>query len=272
MGSASSLAVNKDHTNDKYLHELLTDSLKRENLFHVIADYKLDDHIALKDKINLKKLVAYFKISSNALYEGFEVNPDILNEALKYSVRKKKKKNSKSHKGSLIDEVNISLNDFHQFLPILLLFTRLWKVFDSADKEVVQDQKVFKGEFMKMRTHLNDFQDIQILGYYTEEDWEKEWDVINLNKDRFIDFHELCEFCIKHIHKAFNYDDFIANNIIKDDVWNHVYPEMDINNSVAIDISLNSDLIPQIIISNDVNNMNEINNEIVLGNNEILFV
>ena len=47
---------------------ILTDHLKREKLFQVIADCKIDGYITLKDKINLNKLIAYFKITSHALY------------------------------------------------------------------------------------------------------------------------------------------------------------------------------------------------------------
>ena len=64
MGGGVSTAI--DLTQSTYANKVISELMKsreaRENLFKKIEQYKApnDDHIALKDKIGLKKLLAYF--------------------------------------------------------------------------------------------------------------------------------------------------------------------------------------------------------------------
>jgi len=210
MGSGASIDidVNNDYLHDQYIHKLLASKEERELLFTAISEYK----VTLKGRVGLMNLVDYFKDPNNALYPGFTVNVNVLTESLKYVLKERKKHGGKRLKrarraSNTLTSVNdhMDIFEFHAFFPVLLMFTELWKIFEAVDDEMINDKRVFKGEFMKVRTHLNDF-DFKILGEITEQQWEAEFDLINRNNDQYIDFHELCVFGLKYIHNAFNYD------------------------------------------------------------------
>jgi hypothetical protein len=214
MGGGASVEIHHNHTsfahhNDSHFHDLLSSKLEREKLFGHIAEYKCEHHrIERKDKVSLLKLVGYFTNNTNALYPGFHVNVDILNGAFKYTIekcKKSRKKNSMRNKGGTGTEDCLTKMMFHTFLPTLLLFIRVWDVFSAADKLVVEDQRVFKGEFMKIKEKLNNVHGICILGEVTDEEWEAEFLSLDRNKDKFITFDEMCIYAVSHIKKPFDY-------------------------------------------------------------------
>jgi len=101
------------------------------------------------------------------------------------------------------------LKDFHAFIPILLLFQSLWKVFDSVDNLLIDDDRILKGEFMRIRTNFDKIDDLTILNPedVTEEMWLKAFNDMNSDNNDFISFHEACEYTLKHLHMAFGYQE-----------------------------------------------------------------
>jgi Ca2+-binding EF-hand superfamily protein len=203
MGSGSSVVVHQPHITDSHFKQLLSSKAEREKLFEKIALYQPDGHIALKGKISLKKLVAYFSDESHALYPGFDVNVDILNEAYKFTNKLTHK--HKGKKATTTSEEQITVKAFHKFLPLLLLFDRLWDLFDAADKNVIEDKRVFKGEFVGMYSKLHSLADIVVLGTLTKEQWEAEFALLDKNGDGFINFTEFCTYCVAHIERPFDF-------------------------------------------------------------------
>ncbi|KAJ1382748.1 hypothetical protein B484DRAFT_411358, partial [Ochromonadaceae sp. CCMP2298] len=163
----------------------------------------------------------------NALFPGFDVNVEILSEAYKFTadyagskgrnksmkVQKKKKNNKKKSKEKAKEE-QLTLKKFHRFLPILLVFDRLWDVFDVADKVVCADTRVFMGEFKVISKRLETLCDITILGDFTQESWEAEFKILDKNHDGYIVFHEFCLYVVSHIKKPF---DFVETELEEDD-------------------------------------------------------
>ena len=156
------------------------------------------------------KIVAYFTDPKNTLYPDFSINVDIVNESLKHVLRKKEKKSShkKSKNSKNIKDENITMNDFHAFIPVLLLFQKLFKVFDCVDSLIVSDQRILKGEFMKIRKNLDKIDEFQVIDpeSITEEHWLNAWNEINVDNNDFISFHEACEYTLNHVHSAFKYE------------------------------------------------------------------
>jgi Ca2+-binding EF-hand superfamily protein len=87
----------------------------------------------------------------------------------------------------------------------LLLFDRLWDLFDAADKNVIEDKRVFKGEFVGMYSKLHSLADIVVLGTLTKEQWEAEFALLDKNGDGFINFTEFCTYCVAHIERPFDF-------------------------------------------------------------------
>jgi len=221
MGSGASIDVSQQALNEKHIVDLMKSPQKREELFLHIDEYlvkKGDDHISLKDKIGLKKILGYFLDPANTLYPGFIVNREIVEEALNQVLRAKAKK-VKSENSKNLKEKNITLKDFHAFFPILLLFVRLWKIFDAVDGLIVSDRRILKGEFLKIREELHQIDDLTIIDVHnvTEEDFLKFWDELNTNNDELISFHEVCEFALAHIHRAFSYADYLTASAVEED-------------------------------------------------------
>jgi Ca2+-binding EF-hand superfamily protein len=235
MGGAASIEIRHTHASfahvtDSHFQELLSSKRARDHLFDDIAKYPIDGKTNITPLVSLEKLAAYFTDNANSLYPGFHVNVDTLNAAFKYTVRKYKerlsqKKNkppSKSVKQKLQTEPKLSKAMVHSFLPTLLLFVRVWDIFDAADKLVVEDQRVFKGEFMRIKEKLNHVHGIAILGDTSDEAWEKEFEILDKNNDRFITFEEMCTYALDHIKKPFDYkpdeeEDLLENDFEEDD-------------------------------------------------------
>lgn len=218
MGGGASIEIKHTHQSfihvtDSHFQELLSSKKAREHLFTDIAKYPVGGKVDKKDSITLEKLAAYFTDNSNALYPGFHVNVDTLNAAFKYSIdnfkqrqsTKKKKNVPKKEKVAGKTEPKLTKAMFHGFLPTLLLFVRVWDVFEAADKLVVEDQRVFKGEFMRIKEKLNHVHGIVILGETSDEEWEKEFALLDKNNDRFITFEEMCSYALNHIKRPFDY-------------------------------------------------------------------
>jgi hypothetical protein len=90
-------------------------------------------------------------------------------------------------------------------------------VFAAADKLVVEDQKVFKIEFMRIKEKLNHVHGIVILGETSDEEWEKEFDALDRNHDRYITFEEMCNYALDHIKKPFDYNPSDEDALLEDD-------------------------------------------------------
>ena len=204
MGSGSSVVVQQPHIADAHFKQLLSSKAARNQLFEEISHFQIDDHITLKGKISLKKLVGYFDDVNHALYPGFSVNVDILSEAYKFTSKNAKSKNKKK---AAQQQEQLSLKDFHKFLPTLLLFDRLWDLFDAADKFVIEDKRVFKGEFVGMYKRLHTLGDIVVFGSLSQEEWESEFSMLDKNNDDFINFNEFCAYCVAHIERPFDFNE-----------------------------------------------------------------
>jgi len=218
MGGGASIEIRHTHQSfvhvtDVHFQELLSSKAARETLFMDIVKYPLDGKPERNQMITLTKLAAYFTDNKNSLYPGFHVNVDTLNAAFKYTIEKFKekqcaKKNKPLNKAKSVLQMEPKLTKpmVHSFLPTLLLFMRVWDIFNAADKLVVEDQKVFKGEFMRIKEKLNNVHGIVIFGETSDEEWEKEFDALDRNNDRYINFEEMCNYAIDHIKKPFDYN------------------------------------------------------------------
>jgi len=200
---------------DQHFQQLLASKDERDKLFADISSYKSDGRIEAANKISLKKLIGYFTENETALYPGFKVHTETLNSAFEYTIVKNRKPIKQSKKNRELSnstvrkgkkELHLTKALFHKFLPTLLLFTRLWVVFDAADKLVVEDQKVFRGEFLKIKDRLNNLHGILILGGISEEDWHREFDTLDKNNDGYATFDEVCNYALKHIKTPFDYE------------------------------------------------------------------
>lgn len=211
MGSGASVEVVAPHTSDVHFKTLLSSKEEREKLFDEISKVNADDRINLKGRISLKKLVAYFSDESKALYPGFHVNVDTLNETFKYA--------TKNYKYSTKTKKHEQMNkkEFHIFLPTLFLFVKLWDIFDAADKMLVEDQRVFKGEFMQIKNRFKDINGLVILGSITDEEWAQEYTLLDKNNDGYINFNEACTYAISHIKKPFDYSETTEDDEESDD-------------------------------------------------------
>ncbi|KAJ1430860.1 hypothetical protein B484DRAFT_47015 [Ochromonadaceae sp. CCMP2298] len=220
MGGSASIKIQHSiesfkSINDAHFQELLSSRAAREQLFEEISNYTADkeNRIEVKGKISLKKLAAYFTNNENALYPGFLVNVDVLNEAFTYTIQRKnmkilskaKKAKAVAARKSCRKELHLTKRSFHRFLPTLLLFVRIWGVFDAADKLVVEDQKVFRGEFAKIKENLNNLHGISIFGDINAEDWDREFTKLDVNNDGYVTFYETTAYVIKNIERPFDY-------------------------------------------------------------------
>jgi len=216
MGAGASIDVSNSALNETHIVELMKNKDKREKLFKDIDEFHKNNN---KGRIGLKKIIEYFVAPENTLYPGFKVNTDIVSEALEQVIRSKAKRCKKSENSKNIKDKNISIDDFHAFFPIMLLFQRLWLIFESVDGLIVNDKKILKGEFMKIRENLHKVDDLTVIDIHgvSEQEWEKSWNDLNTNNDELISFHEVCEFTLNHVHKAFNYDDYLTNSALEED-------------------------------------------------------
>lgn len=204
MGSGSSVVVRQPHVADARFKQLLSSKDARKTLFEDISAFQTDDHMSLKGKISLKKLVGYFTDESHALYPGFDVNVDILSEAVKYTLKSAAVK-SKKKKQQVAEQ--LSLKDFHKFFPVLLLFDRLWDLFDAADKVVIEDKRIFKGEFVGIYDKLCTLSDVVVLGDLSKDEWAAEFAVLDKNNDGYVNFNEFCGYCVNKIQRPFDFNE-----------------------------------------------------------------
>ncbi len=200
MGASASISIHPPHIQDQYFKELLAKKELRSELFHKIAKSE-DGHIALKHKISLKKLVAFFTAPDNPIYKDFMVNMDILKLAFKHTHTVKEK--SKDKKQEQINE-----HQFHVFLPTLFLYSKLYEIFNKFDRTCVEDDKIYRGEFIRSKALITQIEGIQSLADISAEDWEKEFDKLDNDKrDGYITFAEFCTYCVRNIIKPSDYVD-----------------------------------------------------------------
>jgi hypothetical protein len=203
MGAASSVSVRQPHVTDARFKQLLESKEDRKKLFDEICAFQVDEHLTLKGKINLKKVVGYFTDDSHALYPGFNVNVDIVSEAFRFTL--KDVQSSKKTKKKKVNTELLSLEGFHKFLPVLLLFDRLWDMFEVVDKIVIDDKRVFKGEFVAMYDKLHTVSDMVILSDTTKDEWAEEFSKLDKNGDGFVNFTEFCNYCVAKVQKPFDF-------------------------------------------------------------------
>lgn len=195
MGAGATVNIHPPHIADAHFKKLLGDKAARTHLFKEISEFSAGiERVKFKDRISLDRMIKYFSDNKNALYPDFHVNVDIVNEAFKFAIKKK----TKDHK-------TLTLKDFHRFLPTLFLFVKLWDIFDIADRLVVPDQCVFKGEFVKLKEKLNSIEGVQILGQLSDEEWLEEFTKLDKNNDGHIAFNEFCTYAVSHIKRPFDY-------------------------------------------------------------------
>mmetsp|Transcript_56133 Transcript_56133/g.114773 ORF Transcript_56133/g.114773 Transcript_56133/m.114773 type:complete len:306 (+) Transcript_56133:46-963(+) len=230
MGGGASVGLSHktsdyEQINDKFFQSLLSSKIARHELFKDIAKCKPENRIEAKGKISLRKLSWYFHNGNSAsLYPGFVVNMDVLNAAFTYAVEKSNNNPVKSVKCATSTrstkkstakinrkEVHLTERSFHEFLPLLLLFSRLWTIFDAVDNLVVQDQKIFKGEFIKIKKVLGGVVGITLIGDTSDQEWENEFNAIDKNSDGFISFDEACSYAIQRITEPFDYAPEVGN-------------------------------------------------------------
>eukprot|EP00598_Pedospumella_elongata_P003417 CAMPEP_0184978316 /NCGR_PEP_ID=MMETSP1098-20130426/8851_1 /TAXON_ID=89044 /ORGANISM="Spumella elongata, Strain CCAP 955/1" /LENGTH=312 /DNA_ID=CAMNT_0027501437 /DNA_START=47 /DNA_END=985 /DNA_ORIENTATION=+ len=234
MGGGASIEIKHTHSSfmhitDSHFQELLASKTEREKLFDDVASFQVPGHKEPKGVITLLRLAAYFTDNTKALYPGFCVNVDTLNAAFKYTIASFRQRQSfrKGNSKRIARNDRLTKPMFHSFLPTLLLFMRVWDVFTAADKLVVEDQKVFKGEFMRIKDKLNNLHGITILGETSDEAWEKEFELLDKNKDSYITFEETCNYALAHIKRPFDY------NPIDDDKSLDEDEELDDENELA---------------------------------------
>lgn len=204
MGAASSVSIRQPHVTDARFKQLLQSKEDRKKLFDEICAFQVDEHLTLKGKINLKKVVGYFTDEHHALYPGFNVNVDILSEAFRFTL--KDVQSSKKTKKKKVNTELLSLEGFHKFLPVLLLFDRLWDMFEVVDKIVIDDKRVFKGEFVGMYDKLHTVSDMVILSDITKDEWTEEFNKLDKNGDGFVNFTEFCNYCVAKVQKPFDFN------------------------------------------------------------------
>ncbi|KAJ1430454.1 hypothetical protein B484DRAFT_50798 [Ochromonadaceae sp. CCMP2298] len=95
---------------------------------------------------------------------------------------------------------------FNKFIPVLLLFKRFWDLFSAIDGLVVDDQKIFKGEFMRIKDKLQELQGIQILGDIPEDVWEAEFLQLDTKSNGYFTFGQTLSYVMTHVKKdSFKY-------------------------------------------------------------------
>lgn len=196
MGASAAVAIHPTHVADSRFRELLQDKDQRIQLFKLIATSSEDGHISLKDRISLKKLLNYFNDKSNQ-FGDLAVNIQVLEEAFKQS----------SHKSK--HESQMTQKEFHTFIPTLFLFSKLFEIFYEADKTVVEDNKVFKGEFVKAKNYVSKLPGVQI-GDISDEEWEAEFVKLDKSKDGHISFREFCTYATKNLVNPTQFADAAA--------------------------------------------------------------
>jgi uncharacterized membrane protein len=103
---------------------------------------------------------------------------------------------------------------FHKFLPVLLLFKRFWDLFSAIDGLVVDDQKIFRGEFLRLKNRveqvevqeIKELQGIQILGDIPDDVWAAEFLQLDTKQNGFFTFDETIPYMMAHVKDSFSYD------------------------------------------------------------------
>lgn len=193
MGNGASVNVHPPHINDEQFKKILGSKAARVELFQSIQAYKCDDHLVFREILSLNKLVSYFSDSNRTLYPEFKINVAVLTAAFNFCVKKKK------------HHELLTLREFHHFIPTLFLFYKFWDIFDAADNSVIDDDKVFKSEFVKVKSRMQTIAGVDVMGDISDEEWNAEFVKLDKNKDGYISFEEFCRYSVNHICKPFDY-------------------------------------------------------------------
>lgn len=183
MGSAVSIKPN--HINEMALSQLVSDGDRMKEYFLLIANTAESGRINLTDKISKVNLLLYLKVApDDDFVKIMSTDVQVLMEAHKVACGKKHPE-------------QLPFSRFQIFLETLFLFSHLWTFFHTSDC-IVEDKKVHKIEFVRARPMLENL-DGFIVKDVPEEVWEKEFDIIDKNKNGIISFPELCAFTMKNV-------------------------------------------------------------------------
>mmetsp|Transcript_24682 Transcript_24682/g.24907 ORF Transcript_24682/g.24907 Transcript_24682/m.24907 type:complete len:337 (+) Transcript_24682:139-1149(+) len=207
MGGGVSFVPVHDADNVKSkLKALMGNKKHMDKLFRKIAAFgKASGHLNKSYDISQVELLDYFG-PKNALHkdpdlQSFCPKPEVVNAAFKHVVGKGSKTSS-----------GIDKKHFRILIPTIFLFSELWKVFEVCDNSI-DDRKIFRGEFERAYNYFHHDKSVsqtqpatddeRVEGVHaekiTEETWDKEFDVIDKDKNGYITFDEFCSYVVKNI-------------------------------------------------------------------------
>lgn len=197
------------HTHDEERNEriryLLTDNTAMKALFEQIAGKQESQvgRINNTDQISLVEVITFFNGSTDPCFQGFGAHANIAKQALRYTEKHSKKK--KKYKDQ------ISQKQFKVFLPTMFLFAHLWEIFESHLDNDIDDKRIFKHEFIKCRSSVQNLTGVTISDEVTDKMWVDEFDTIDVNKNGFISFGEFCSYATKYIATPIQFVEDIMN-------------------------------------------------------------
>jgi Ca2+-binding EF-hand superfamily protein len=176
-----------------HFHDLIGDHEAVARLFLVISVHGLKEgKINLKNRISLPEMLLYMDKGDNPVFKEALPNcPIVVIKTAFESVTEKKSNHEMTKK------------EFHKFLPVVYLFFHLWKIFDIADSSI-DDRRIFPNEFLLVKYNIESIPGVH-LAAVTREEWEKEFHILDKNKDGYITFNEFCKYVLSKIVTPQNY-------------------------------------------------------------------
>lgn len=189
MGGAVSISAPKE--NQDKLKDFLKNKKVLNALFAKIAKSgQTSGKIDLKGKISLQELMTYYRDPNrHAIFKLFNPEISVCKEAFIHITK------NKTGGGQLTKK------QFPRLIETLFLFSELWVIFDLSDSLIVDDQKIFKGEYMLAREKLSSVS-ILSLPEISKEQWEAEFVLLDKDKSGYITFDELCQYVMNQIVDA----------------------------------------------------------------------
>lgn len=195
MGSA--VSISPVHTIEStHFYELLNNHEELLKLYNQISSYgHQEGQINIKNKISLTEMLLFIEKNENIILKEALSNTstEVIKTAFEFATGKKGTNHEMNKK------------EFYKFLPIVYLFDHLWKVFDMADSSI-DDRRIFPNEFLTAKFTIESIQGVK-LEAITREEWEKEFHVLDKNKDGYITFNEFCKYAVSKIVTPQHYID-----------------------------------------------------------------